>query len=186
MPESGFPDFWRHNHIFTSFQKRVAGQKDKPANIRTHFAVAFTKGEGNETDADRKKKIRNALILLSARLYWPLLRLVRKGWTFIITAEELSIGTCRLIRLILNREKAGSIALSALLSAKTLQRDMARLYLAQTFGKKCLRRQRLLRRPEVHQTLFFSGGCVNRRIWSKLRESFRCIRSAGTDLPMNG
>ena len=46
--------------IFTSFQKRVAGQKDKPTNIRTHFAVAFTKGEGKETDADRKKKIRNA------------------------------------------------------------------------------------------------------------------------------
>ena len=46
--------------IFTSFQKRVAGQKDRPTNIRTHFAVAFTKGEGKETDADRKKKIRNA------------------------------------------------------------------------------------------------------------------------------
>jgi hypothetical protein len=38
---------------FTSFQKRAAGQKDKPTNIRTHFAVAFTKGEGKETDTDR-------------------------------------------------------------------------------------------------------------------------------------
>lgn len=45
---------------FTSFQKRIAGQKDKPTNIRTHFAVAFTKGEGKETDTDRKKTIRNA------------------------------------------------------------------------------------------------------------------------------
>ena len=45
---------------YTSFQKRVSGQKEKPTNIRTHFAVAFTKGEGKETDTDRKKTIRNA------------------------------------------------------------------------------------------------------------------------------
>ena len=45
---------------FPNFQKRASGQKDKPANIRTHFAVAFTKGEGKETDTDRKKTIRNA------------------------------------------------------------------------------------------------------------------------------
>jgi len=45
---------------FRSFQKRMNGQKDRPTNIRTHFAVAFTKGEGKETGTDRKKTIRNA------------------------------------------------------------------------------------------------------------------------------
>lgn len=45
---------------YKSFQKRMFGQKDRPTNIRTHFAVAFTKGEGKETDTDRKKTIRNA------------------------------------------------------------------------------------------------------------------------------
>ena len=45
---------------FKSFQRRMHGQKDRPTNIRTHFAVAFTKGEGKETDTDRKKTIRNA------------------------------------------------------------------------------------------------------------------------------
>lgn len=45
---------------FKSFQKRVFGQKERPTNIRTHFAVAFTKGEGKETDTDRKKTIRDA------------------------------------------------------------------------------------------------------------------------------
>ena len=45
---------------FKSFQKRSLGQKDRPTNIRTHFAVAFTKGEEKETDTDRKKAIRDA------------------------------------------------------------------------------------------------------------------------------
>ncbi len=45
---------------YNSFQRRAYGQKDRPTNIRTHFAVAFTKGEGKETDKDRKKTIRNA------------------------------------------------------------------------------------------------------------------------------
>ena len=45
---------------YKSFQKRAFGQKDWPTNIRTHFAVAFTKGEGKETDTDRKKTIRDA------------------------------------------------------------------------------------------------------------------------------
>ena len=45
---------------YKSFHKRILGQKDRPTNIRTHFAVAFTKGEGKETDTDRKKTIRNA------------------------------------------------------------------------------------------------------------------------------
>ena len=45
---------------YKSFEKRVRGLKEKPTNIRTHFAVAFTKGEKKESDADRKKTIRNA------------------------------------------------------------------------------------------------------------------------------
>lgn len=45
---------------FKSFQKRAFGQKERLTNIRTHFAVAFTKGEGKETDTDRKKTIRDA------------------------------------------------------------------------------------------------------------------------------
>lgn len=45
---------------YFSFQKRIQGEKDRPTNIRTHYAVAFTKGEGKETDVDRKKVIRNA------------------------------------------------------------------------------------------------------------------------------
>ena len=45
---------------FRSFQKRVQREKERPTNIRTHFAVAFTKGENKETDTDRKKTLRNA------------------------------------------------------------------------------------------------------------------------------
>lgn len=45
---------------YKSFKERAFGQKDKQTNIRTHFAVAFTKGEGKETDTDRKKTLRNA------------------------------------------------------------------------------------------------------------------------------
>ena len=45
---------------YSSFQKRAMGLKDRPTNIRTHFAVAFTKGDGKEKDTDRKKTIRNA------------------------------------------------------------------------------------------------------------------------------
>ncbi len=52
---------------FRSFQKRISGQKDRMPNIRTHFAVAFTKGEGKETDTDRKKTIRNAF----NSPFWP-------------------------------------------------------------------------------------------------------------------
>ena len=43
------------------FQRQVTGKKERAAtNLRSHFAVAFTKGEGKETDTDRKKVIRNA------------------------------------------------------------------------------------------------------------------------------
>ncbi len=45
---------------YNSFQKKALGQKYIPTNIRTHFAVAFTRGVGKETDTDRKKTIRNA------------------------------------------------------------------------------------------------------------------------------
>lgn len=45
---------------FRSFQKRIRREKERPTNIRTHFAVAFTKGENKETDTDRKKTLRNA------------------------------------------------------------------------------------------------------------------------------
>ena len=45
---------------YKGFQRRMNGQKDKPTNIRTHFAVAFAKGDGKDKDVDRKKSIRNA------------------------------------------------------------------------------------------------------------------------------
>ena len=37
---------------YRDFQRRAEGQKDRLPNIRTHFAVAFTKGEGKDTDTD--------------------------------------------------------------------------------------------------------------------------------------
>jgi len=44
-----------------SFKKRALGSKAKAMNLRTHFAVAFTKGEGNsDKSTDRKKIVRNA------------------------------------------------------------------------------------------------------------------------------
>lgn len=44
-----------------SFKQRVSGGKAKATTLRTHFAVAFTKGEGNSDKAtDRKKIVRNA------------------------------------------------------------------------------------------------------------------------------
>jgi len=45
---------------FNSFEKRIHGEKERPVNIRSHFAVAFTKGDGKDTDADRKKTLRKA------------------------------------------------------------------------------------------------------------------------------
>jgi hypothetical protein len=44
-----------------SFRKRAVGGKPKSTNLRTHFAIAFTKGEGNsDKSMDRKKIVRNA------------------------------------------------------------------------------------------------------------------------------
>jgi hypothetical protein len=42
-----------------NFKARLAKKKEKSVNIRTHFAVSFTKGIG-EKDADRKKSVRNS------------------------------------------------------------------------------------------------------------------------------
>jgi len=47
---------------FNSFKNRIEGVKSRnTTSIRTHFAVAFTKGEGNaDKDSDRKKVVRNS------------------------------------------------------------------------------------------------------------------------------
>lgn len=46
---------------FNKFKSRVTGEGNpKKTRIRTHFAVAFTKGEGRESDNERKKVVRNA------------------------------------------------------------------------------------------------------------------------------
>ncbi|MCH5162823.1 MAG: DEAD/DEAH box helicase family protein [Clostridiales bacterium] len=42
------------------FTARINGEKDKKISFRSHFAVAFTKGDGGEKDSDRKKVLRNA------------------------------------------------------------------------------------------------------------------------------
>lgn len=44
-----------------AFQRRMIGERERrPTNLRTHFAVAFTKGDGDGKDIDRKTVIRNA------------------------------------------------------------------------------------------------------------------------------
>lgn len=45
---------------YNGFKARVNGGKEKATAIRSHFAVAFTKGDGKEKDADRKKSVRNS------------------------------------------------------------------------------------------------------------------------------
>lgn len=45
---------------FNSFKARMNGKKEKNIAFRSHFAVAFTKGDGNNKDTDRKKTLRNA------------------------------------------------------------------------------------------------------------------------------
>lgn len=47
----------------SAFKRRVQGQEKKDknlTNIRSHFAAAFTKGDGKEKDTDRKRKVRSA------------------------------------------------------------------------------------------------------------------------------
>lgn len=43
-----------------SFKARINGKKGNQISLRTHFAVAFTKGDGQDKDADRKKSVRNS------------------------------------------------------------------------------------------------------------------------------
>ena len=45
---------------FNSFKARMNGKKEKNVAFRSHFAVVFTKGDGNNKDTDRKKTLRNA------------------------------------------------------------------------------------------------------------------------------
>lgn len=48
---------------YPSFQRRAKGEKEpaeESRRIRSHFAAAFTKGEGKDSDTDRKKTLRNA------------------------------------------------------------------------------------------------------------------------------
>ena len=43
-----------------NFDARINGKKEKAVNMRAHFAVAFTKGDGGSKDSDRKKTVRNS------------------------------------------------------------------------------------------------------------------------------
>ena len=45
---------------YDSFVNYVRTGKNKDIKLRTHFAVSFTKGEGDKSDHDRKKSVRNA------------------------------------------------------------------------------------------------------------------------------
>lgn len=45
---------------FSTFKSRIIGSKGKSPSFRSHFAVAFTRGDGKEKDSDRKKSIRNS------------------------------------------------------------------------------------------------------------------------------
>lgn len=45
---------------FNGFKRRISGGKEKATSIRSHFAVAFTKGDDKQKDADRKKSVRDS------------------------------------------------------------------------------------------------------------------------------
>lgn len=45
---------------YNGFKARINGTRERGTAMRSHFAVAFTKGDGKEKDADRKKSVRNA------------------------------------------------------------------------------------------------------------------------------
>lgn len=45
---------------YNAFSLRIKGSRERAMNIRTNFAVAFTKGDGKEKDTDRKSTLRNA------------------------------------------------------------------------------------------------------------------------------
>lgn len=45
---------------FDSFKARICGTAGKVMGLRSHFAAAFTKGDGKEKDKDRREAVRNA------------------------------------------------------------------------------------------------------------------------------
>ena len=45
---------------FNNFKNKVEKNKVQNVSMRSHFAVSFTKGDGDESDIDRKKILRNA------------------------------------------------------------------------------------------------------------------------------
>ena len=45
---------------YKTFKSRIEGEKEKKVSMRSHFAVAFTKGDGGSDNDDRKKVLRNA------------------------------------------------------------------------------------------------------------------------------
>lgn len=45
---------------FDSFKSRMRSGKDRSPSLRTHFAVAFTKGRSDDKDINRKKSVRDA------------------------------------------------------------------------------------------------------------------------------
>ena len=46
---------------YNELKARTEGNKNRPVNMRSHFAVAFTKGDSrSDQDTDRKKTVRNA------------------------------------------------------------------------------------------------------------------------------
>lgn len=45
---------------FNNFRARSNGKAGQTTSLRTHFAVAFTKGDGKGKDGDRKKSVRNS------------------------------------------------------------------------------------------------------------------------------
>ena len=49
-----------HVDTYRTFKRKVEGKKDRVVSLRSHFAVAFTKGDGRAESGDRKKVLRNA------------------------------------------------------------------------------------------------------------------------------
>lgn len=45
---------------FDNFKSRINGETPNKKTIRSHFAVSFIKGKGDDKDTDRKKSVRNA------------------------------------------------------------------------------------------------------------------------------
>jgi len=45
---------------YDAFCARAEGRREQAIGVRSHFAVAFTKGDNKDADTDRKKTVRNA------------------------------------------------------------------------------------------------------------------------------